>query len=108
MDSYKLGIVEQKFAELIWQNEPIASGELVTQQARGHRTDFISDISLRFPKYETAFRYYGAIVDGFIGNAPTQCCDARIMKETMEMILKNCDGVDPLINEKSFPTKWFC
>ena len=86
----------------------LASGELVTQQARGHRTDFISDISLRFPKYETAFRYYGAIVDGFIGNAPTQCCDARIMKETMEMILKNCDGVDPLINEKSFPTKWFC
>ena len=29
MDSYKLGIVEQKFAELIWQNEPINSGELV-------------------------------------------------------------------------------
>ena len=29
MDSYKLGIVEQKFAELIWQNEPISSGELV-------------------------------------------------------------------------------
>ncbi len=29
MDNYKLGIVEQQFAELIWQNEPIASGELV-------------------------------------------------------------------------------
>ena len=29
MDSYKLGIVEQKFAEIIWQNEPISSGELV-------------------------------------------------------------------------------
>ena len=29
MDNYKLGIVEQKFAELIWQNEPISSGELV-------------------------------------------------------------------------------
>ncbi len=29
MDNYKLGVVEQKFAELIWQNEPIASGELV-------------------------------------------------------------------------------
>lgn len=29
MDNYKLGIVEQKFAELIWQNEPITSGELV-------------------------------------------------------------------------------
>ena len=29
MDSYKLGIVEQKFAELIWQNEPVGSGDLV-------------------------------------------------------------------------------
>lgn len=29
MDNYKLGVVEQQFAELIWQNEPIASGELV-------------------------------------------------------------------------------
>ena len=29
MDSYKLGIIEQKFAELIWKNEPISSGELV-------------------------------------------------------------------------------
>ena len=29
MDNYKLGFVEQKFAELIWNNEPISSGELV-------------------------------------------------------------------------------
>ena len=29
MDSYKLGIVEQKFAELILNNEQISSGELV-------------------------------------------------------------------------------
>lgn len=29
MDNYKIGIVEQKFAELIWQNEPLTSGELV-------------------------------------------------------------------------------
>lgn len=29
MDNYKLGAVEQRFAELIWLNEPLASGELV-------------------------------------------------------------------------------
>ncbi len=29
MDNYKLGVVEQQFATLIWHNEPIASGELV-------------------------------------------------------------------------------
>lgn len=29
MNSYKLAESEEKFAELIWQNEPIGSGELV-------------------------------------------------------------------------------
>lgn len=30
MDDRKLGIVESRFADLIWENEPIASGNLVT------------------------------------------------------------------------------
>lgn len=29
MHPYKLGEMEQKFADLIWANEPVASGELV-------------------------------------------------------------------------------
>ena len=29
MDGYKLGVVETHFAELIWQHEPLTSGELV-------------------------------------------------------------------------------
>lgn len=29
MDTIRLGAVEQRFAELIWQNAPIGSGELV-------------------------------------------------------------------------------
>lgn len=29
MDAIRLGTVEQRFAELIWQNTPIGSGELV-------------------------------------------------------------------------------
>lgn len=29
MHPYKLGEMEQKFADLIWENEPLASGELV-------------------------------------------------------------------------------
>ena len=29
MDDYKLGLVETKFAELIWDNAPMGSGELV-------------------------------------------------------------------------------
>ena len=85
-----------------------ASGELVHRQIHTHYTDFTKDISLRFPQYETAFRYHGAITDGWIGNAPTQLCDARIMKDTMELILKNCGDVDPLADEKDIPPRWYC
>ncbi len=81
----------------------LATGELVTRQTRTHHTDFTSDVSLRFPKYETAFRYHDAITDGFVGNAPTQACDARIMKEVMEMIYRNGGGADPLADERTIP-----
>ena len=83
-----------------------ASGEVVTRMLHTHHTDYTSDISLRFPKYETAFRYHGAITDGFIGNAPAQLCDAVIMKETVELIRERCGG-DPLANEWSFPPVWY-
>ena len=77
------------------------SGELVTREVKTHHTDFTNDVSLRFPKYETAFRYHGAITDGFVGNAPAQACDARIMRDTMALILQNCKGKDPLADEFS-------
>lgn len=78
----------------------LASGELVLRKVRTHRTDYTSDVSLRFVKYEMPFRYHGAITDGFIGDAPTQLCDARIMKDVLELIFKNSGGADPLIDEK--------
>ena len=77
----------------------LASGEVLTRFVKCHHTSFTNDVSLRFPKYETAFRYHGAITDGFVGNAPTQACDAVIMKEVMELILQNSGDKDPLCDE---------
>ena len=85
-----------------------ASGEVVRRCIYCHHTDFTNDISMRFPKYETAFRYHGGITDGFLGNAPVQACDAVVMKQTMEIILRNCEGTDPLANEMAFPPKLYC
>lgn len=34
MDDFRLGVVETRFAELIWANEPLSSGELVKLCAR--------------------------------------------------------------------------
>lgn len=84
------------------------SGELVKRQMKLHFTDYHPEICYRFSKYETPFRYYGAITDGFLGDAPVQACDAVIMKETMELILKNHQGKDPLESECPFPPAIYC
>ena len=69
--------------------------------------DYTNDISLRFTKFETAFRYHRAITDGFVGNAPAQLCDARIMKTVMDLIYKK-SGADPLASDGPIPPKWYC
>ncbi|MBR3894381.1 MAG: AAC(3) family N-acetyltransferase [Clostridia bacterium] len=84
------------------------SGEIVHRELRLYYTDYMSNISSRFMKYDTAFRYHGCITDGFIGNAPTQLCDAVKMKETVELVYQNAGGVDPLATERCFPPQWFC
>ncbi len=86
----------------------LPSGELVKRDILLFKTDYIDDVSLRFVKYETPFRYHGCIVDGFIGNAPTQLCDAEKMKKTIELIYKNSGGIDVLSDEKPIPQKYYC
>ena len=65
------------------------------------------DVSLRFPKYETAFRYHRAITDGYLGNAPVQLCDARVMQDTVALIFQNA-GKDPLADERQIPPSCYC
>ena len=77
-----------------------ASGEILERAIRSHHTSFTNDVSLRFTKYEIAFRYHGAITDGFVGNAPAQACDARTMKDVMELIASRSGENDPLADER--------
>lgn len=83
-----------------------ASGEAVTRFVYTHHSTLTSDISARFPKYETAFRYHGAITDGILGAAPVQACDTHIMKEVMELIRDRAER-DPLSDEAALPPVWF-
>ena len=84
------------------------TGEVVRTNVHPHKTDFTSDVSLRYPKYETVFRYFGAITDGFIGNAPTQACSCRGMLTAMETVIKNAKQDDVLANEFPIPQKLYC
>ena len=84
------------------------SGEIVKRDILLYKADFVEDVSWRFVKYDTPFRYHGCIADGFIGNAPTQLCDARKIKETIELIFSNSEGVDVLDGERPIPQKFYC
>ena len=86
----------------------LKSGEVIKRKMQAVETDFTTDISYRYPKYEMALRYHGAITDGFIGDAPTQCCDAVIIKKTLEKIWNNCNGTDPLFDEEAISPRLYC
>ncbi|MBO7341501.1 MAG: AAC(3) family N-acetyltransferase [Clostridia bacterium] len=83
-------------------------GEILTRELTLFKCSTTEDISERFPKYEVAFRYHGAITDGRVGRAPAQLCSAVKMKEVVELILSRAGGKDPLGDEVPIPPKWFC
>jgi len=59
----------------------------------------IRDVSKFFGKFEPAFRHHECIVDGFVGNAPSQMCDAVKMKNVIELIYKNSGGKELLSDD---------
>ena len=93
-DYYKVGVIRE-------------NGERAEREFKLFYADFSDDVSHRFEKYDMAFRYHGCIKDGYIGNAPTQLCDARKMKNTVELIWKNSGGADPLATEEPIPPVWY-
>ena len=84
------------------------SGETVKRDLLLFDADFTEDISWRFTKYDTPFRYHGCIADGFVGNAPAQLCDCIKMKETVELIFRTAKGVDVLKDEQPIAQKYYC
>lgn len=82
-------------------------GSIIEKSCRYMKTDGIEDVSLFFPKYEPAFRFHGAITDGFIANAKTQLCCARKMKEIMTLIARNSGGVEILNDDTPLKESWY-
>jgi aminoglycoside 3-N-acetyltransferase len=81
--------------------------EIFTHKMRWLDETKYGDVSLRFPKFDIPFRYHKIIKDGFIGNAPTQLCDARDIYRVLKKLYNNPDGKDPLADEKPIPPKWY-
>lgn len=83
------------------------NGQIIERPFYFYRCQLVRDISTLFPRYEIPFRYHSCITDGFLGNAPTQLCDAAGMKDTVALIVKNSNGEDPL-SLSNIPPARFC
>lgn len=74
----------------------LKDGTIVNRPLRFHSAKGIPDVSANYPKYEPAFRHHGCITDGFIGNAPSQLCDAVKMRDVLIMIRERSHGAELL------------
>ncbi|MBO5068093.1 MAG: AAC(3) family N-acetyltransferase [Clostridia bacterium] len=73
----------------------------ISEKPFHYMNEEILDVSVNFPKYERAFRYHGAIVDGVIGNAKVQLCDAVLIKKVMELIRKRSNEKELLFDNNA-------
>jgi len=82
-------------------------GRLIRRNLRGLVEDKLGDVSKKYPKFEAAFRHHGCIVDGFIGDAKAQLCDAVKMKEVLELIYLRCKGTEILADKEPLDEKYY-
>ena len=102
-----LGVFDRMSDERLTVTVKRSTGEVVEREWYLY-DESEGDLSYRFPKLDTAFRYHGAIRDGFIGRAPAQLCDAVAMKKALELIYKNSGGKDPFADELPIPPSLYC
>ena len=85
----------------------LLDGKIITRSMHPHESVNIGDVSLKYPKYEPAFRYHNCIIDGKIGNADVQLCNARKMKYVMEMIFLRSGKKDLLTDDAPIPAELY-
>ena len=91
-----MAVPNRMSAELVYANIKLKDGNIIDRPLHCHRAEGIPDVSANYPKYEPAFRHYGCITDGLIGNARSQLCDAERMCEVMMMIRERSGGAELL------------
>lgn len=85
----------------------LKSGDVIERPIHHHHAEGIKDVSARYPKYEPAFRHHGAIVDGVIGSAAVQLCDARKMAEVMQLVRERSGGIELMADDAPLDEKYY-
>lgn len=98
-----LGIPGRLSEQAVDVDIKLADGSIMPRKLHHH----IGHVSEMFPKYEPAFRYHGCIVDGYVGGAKTQLCDARKMKDVMGLIYNGSGGRDGIVLDDVIDEKYW-
>ena len=85
----------------------LADGSVIIRSNYCHHAEGIGDVSSHYPNYEPAFRHFGYITDGMLGDAKTQLCSAVGMKETVELIRKRSGGKELLFDDTPIDEKYY-
>ena len=93
--------------EKITRNIRLRDGSVIQRMIHCHYAVGIGDVSKNYVKYESAFRKHGAIADGMLGNASVQMCNARTMKQVVELVRKNSGGAEILADNAPLDTSWY-
>lgn len=70
-------------------------------------SDGINDVSEQFGNYEPAFRKYGCIIDGKLGNACVQLCNARKIMEVMKLIYQRSNRAELLADKTPISKEFY-
>lgn len=103
----RIGVPNRLSAEPAPATIRLPDGRIIDCPLRCHHADGITDVSARYPKYEPAFRAHGAIIDGRLGDAPVQLCDARIMAQVVRLIYERSGGIELMADDKPIPEEYY-
>lgn len=85
----------------------LKDGTVLEKFTHGVYAEGIGPFWERFPKFEPAFRHFGAITDGFLGDAPVQLCSCRKMTEAFRTVFERSGKAELLGEDTPLKKEWY-
>lgn len=103
----RMGVPNRLSREPVPTKIRLLSGDVIERPIRCHHAEGNPDVSRFYPKYEPAFRHFGAISDGKIGSADVQLCDARKMAKAMERVRERSGGAELMFDDTELKKEYY-
>lgn len=85
----------------------LKSGDIIERPVRVHFARGLDGPSKHYPKFEPAFRAFGAVEDGRFGNAKTQLCDTGKMLEAFRTVRERSGGIELCGDAVPLKEEWY-